>query len=100
MVHTCENYAILNLYGISSNILNYQMWGFGMAVSYKPLFKLMIDRNIRKGDIVRMSGVAYSTLGKMANGENVNMSVVEKVCLALNCKIEDVVEILPEQSEK
>lgn len=71
-----------------------------MAVSYKPLFKLMIDRNIRKGDIVRMSGVAYSTLGKMANGENVNMSVVEKICLALDCKIEDVVEILPEQSEK
>ena len=53
-----------------------------MAVSYKPLFKLMIDRNIRKGDIVRMSGVAYSTLGKMANGENVNMSIVEKICLA------------------
>ncbi len=71
-----------------------------MAVSYKPLFKLMIDRNIRKGDIVRMSGVSYSTLGKMTNGENVNMSVVEKICLALDCKIEDVVEILPEKSEK
>ncbi len=71
-----------------------------MAVSYKPLFKLMIDRNIRKGDIVRMSGVAYSTLGKMANGENVNMSVVEKICLALDCKIEEVVEILSKQSEE
>lgn len=71
-----------------------------MAVSYKPLFKLMIDRDIKKGDIVRMSGVAYSTLGKMANGENVNMSVVEKICLSLGCKIEDVVEILPEQPEK
>lgn len=71
-----------------------------MAVSYKPLFKLMIDRDIRKGDLVRMSGVAYSTLGKMANGENVNMSVVEKICLVLGCKIEDVVEILPEQPEQ
>lgn len=71
-----------------------------MAVSYKPLFKLMIDRDIKKGDIVRMSGVAYSTLGKMANGENVNMSVVEKICLALNCRIEDVVEILPDKPEK
>lgn len=68
-----------------------------MAVSYKPLFKLMIDREIKKGDIVRMSGVAYSTLGKMANGENVNMSVVEKICLALECRIEDVVEILPDK---
>lgn len=68
-----------------------------MAVSYKPLFKLMIDREIKRGDIVRMSGVAYSTLGKMANGENVNMSVVEKICLALECRIEDVVEILPDK---
>lgn len=70
-----------------------------MAVSYKPLFKLMIDREIRRGDIVRMSGVAYSTLGKMANGENVNMSIVEKICLALGCRIEDVVEILPDKPE-
>ncbi len=44
-----------------------------MAVSYKPLFKLMISREIKRGDIVRMSGVAFSTLGKMANGENVNI---------------------------
>lgn len=71
-----------------------------MAVSYKPLFKLMIDRDIKRGDLVRMSGVAYSTLGKMANGENVNMSVVEKVCLALGCRIEDVVEILPDGMEE
>ncbi len=71
-----------------------------MAVSYKPLFKLMIDRDIKRGDIVRMSGVAYSTLGKMANGENVNMSVVEKICLALDCRIEEVVEILPERPEE
>lgn len=70
-----------------------------MAVSYKRLFKLMIDREINRGDIVRMSGVAYSTLGKMANGENVNMSVVEKICLALECRIEDVVEILPDKSK-
>lgn len=71
-----------------------------MAVSYKPLFKLMIDRDIKRGDLVQMSGVAYSTLGKMANGENVNMSVVEKVCLALGCRIEDVVEILPDGQGK
>ena len=71
-----------------------------MAVSYKPLFKLMIDREIKRGDIVRMSGVAYSTLGKMANGENVNMSIVEKICLALGCRIEEVVEILPDKPEQ
>ena len=45
------------------------------------------------------SGVAYSTLLKLSNGDNVNMGVIEKICLALECKIEDVVEIIPDNLE-
>lgn len=59
----------------------------------------MIDRDLKRGDVVQKSGVAYSTLGKMANGENVNMNVIEKICIALDCKIEDIVEILPDNPE-
>lgn len=70
-----------------------------MAVSYKKLFKLMIDRDMKKGELVKKSGVAYSTLLKLSNGDNVNMGVIEKICLALNCKIEDVVEIIPDSLE-
>lgn len=61
-----------------------------MAVSYKKLFKLMIDRDIKKGDLVKQSGVAYSTLLKLSNGDNVNMGVLEKICLALDCNLEDI----------
>ncbi len=70
-----------------------------MAVSYKKLFKLMIDRDMKKGELVKKSGVAYSTLLKLSNGDNVNMGVIEKICLALDCKIEDVVEIIPDSLE-
>ena len=66
-----------------------------MAVSYKPLFKLMIDKEITKGDLSKMSGVAYSTIHKMSIGENVNMSIVDRICTALDCRIDEVVEIMP-----
>ena len=70
-----------------------------MAVSYKKLFKLMIDKDMKKGDLVKKSGVAYSTLLKLSNGDNVNMGVIEKICLTLDCKIEDIVEIFPDNLE-
>lgn len=50
----------------------------------------MIDRDIKKGDLVKQSGVAYSTLLKLSNGDNVNMGVLEKICLALDCNLEDI----------
>lgn len=70
-----------------------------MAVSYKKLFKLLIDRNMRRKDLRDLTGISYSTLGKLTNGDNVNMEVVEKLCLALNCKIEEIVEIIPDGGE-
>lgn len=70
-----------------------------MAVSYKKLFKLLIDRNMRRKDLRDLTGISYSTLGKLTNGDNVNMEVIEKLCLALNCRIEEIVEIIPDGSE-
>ena len=67
-----------------------------MAVSYKKLFKLLIDRDLRRKDLREMTGISYSTLGKLANGDNVNMEVIEKLCMALNCGIEEIVEIIPD----
>lgn len=70
-----------------------------MAVSYKKLFKLLIDRNMRRKDLRDLTGISYSTLGKLTNGDNVNMEVIEKLCLALNCNIEEIVEIIPDGGE-
>ena len=74
--------------------------GHIMAVSYKKLFKLLIDRDMRRKDLRELTGISYSTLGKLTNGDNVNMEVVEKLCLALNCRIEEIVEIIPDNSEE
>lgn len=68
-------------------------------VLYKPLFKPMIDRNITKGQLVERAGVSYSMFGKMAKEENVNMSIIERICIALGCRIEDVVEILHDEPD-
>ena len=68
-----------------------------MSVSYKKLFKLLIDKNLKKKDLREMDGIGNSTMTKLANNENVTMKVMAKICSALDCKIDDVVEILPDE---
>ena len=63
-----------------------------MAVTYKKLFKLLIDRDMKKRDLAEKAGISPATISKMAAGENVTMEVVEKVCRALNCKMDDIAE--------
>lgn len=68
-----------------------------MSVSYKNLFKLLIDKDLKKKDLREMAGIGNSTMTKLANNENVTMEVMAKICSALDCKIDDVVEILPDE---
>ena len=64
-----------------------------MAVSYKPLFKLLIDKKMKKKDFAKLTGLSNSTVSKLAKEENVTMEVIDKICMNLNCKIEEIVEI-------
>lgn len=66
-----------------------------MAISYKRLFKLMIDKDLKKKDLIRMTGISYSTIRKLENGENMNVEVLEKICRALDCTFDEIVELLP-----
>ncbi len=68
-----------------------------MGVSYKKLFKLMIDRDLKKKDLREMASIGNSTMAKLANNENVTMEVMAKICNALNCKMDDIVEIIPDE---
>lgn len=68
-----------------------------MSVSYKKLFKLLIDKDLKKKDLREMAGMGNSTMTKLANNENVTMEVMAKICSALDCKIDYVVEILPDE---
>lgn len=67
-----------------------------MSVSCKKLFKLLIDKDLKKKDLREMAGIGNSTMTMLANNENVTMEVMAKICSALDCKIDDVVEILPD----
>ena len=67
-----------------------------MGVSYKKLFKLMIDRDLKKKDLRELASIGNSTMTKLANDENVTMEVMAKICNALNCKMDDIVEIIPD----
>lgn len=73
------------------------MRGIGMGVSYKKLFKLMIDRDMKKKDLRKLAGIGNSTMTKLANNENVTMEVIAKICNALECKMDDIVEIISDE---
>ena len=67
-----------------------------MAVSYKKLFKLLIDKDMKKKDFCELTGVSPSTLRKLNHGENVQMDILESICLKLPCELTDIVEIMPD----
>ena len=67
-----------------------------MAVSYKKLWKLLIDKDIKKKDLSSMAGVSPATITKMGKGGHVTTEVLVKICTALNCQVEDVMEIIPD----
>ena len=62
-------------------------------ISYKPLWHTLIEKGVRKMELVRLTGMSSGTLAKLNNDKNVSMDVIERICLALDCPIEDVVEI-------
>lgn len=70
-----------------------------MKISYKPLWKLLIDRGIKKKDICALAGISPATCTKMGKCGHVTTEVLMKICMALDCTIADIVEILPD-SEK
>ncbi|MFA0814538.1 MAG: helix-turn-helix domain-containing protein [Anaerofustis sp.] len=70
-----------------------------MIVSYKKLWKLLIDKDLKKRDLCQMAGISSASVAKLTKGENVQTDVLVKICAALSCGIEDIMEILPEQEE-
>lgn len=66
-----------------------------MGVSYKKLWKLLIDKDMKKKDLQAISGISWSSITKMSKNENVSMEVLMKICQALNCDIGDIMEIVP-----
>ena len=70
-----------------------------MAISYKPLWHLLVEKEMNKEDLKKAANITSNIVSRMSKNTYVNLDSIEKICLALNCKIEDVVEIL-EDSDK
>ena len=68
-----------------------------MAVSYKKLWKLLIDKDLKKKDLAEMAHVSTYTIGKLNRSENVNVDVLVRSCAALDCPIEDIMEVIPDE---
>ncbi len=65
-----------------------------MAASYKRLWKLLIDKDLKKKDLESLAGISHYTVGKLNKDENVTTDVLGKICKALNCNIEDIMEFV------
>ena len=71
-----------------------------MAVSYKKLWKILIDKDIKKKDLSTMAGISPATITKMGKGGHVTTEVLMKICTALNCGLDDILEVVPDCTEK
>ena len=69
-----------------------------MAVSYKKLWKLLIDKEMKKKDLRDMTGISSATITKLGRNEPVNGEVIVKICSALRCDVGDIMEIVPDES--
>ena len=67
-----------------------------MAVCYKKLWKLLIDKDMKKKDLCAQAGISSASVTKMGKNGHVTTEVLLKICTALNCQIEDIMEIIPE----
>ena len=71
-----------------------------MAASYKKLFKILIDREMKSKDLAAKAGISSATLAKMKkDGATISSDVLVKICTALDCKLDDIVEIVPNNAE-
>lgn len=67
-----------------------------MDVCYNNLFKMLIDKGLRKTEFAKEVGISANTLAKLSRNELVSMDVMVRICRRMNCTFDDVVEILPE----
>ena len=69
-----------------------------MAVSYKKLWKLLIDKDMKKKDLCAKAGISTASVTKMGKGGHVTTEVLAKICAAMDCTLDDIMEIIPEQA--
>lgn len=67
-------------------------------ISYKKLWKLLIDKKLKKKDLQKMAGISSSSIAKLGRNENVNTEIINKICNALDCDTSDIMEMESEEA--
>ena len=70
-----------------------------MQVCYNKLWKLLIDKNMKKKELAEAAGISNSLIAKLGKNENVTVEVLVRRCSALDCRIEDILELVPEDKK-
>lgn len=68
-----------------------------MTISYKKLWKLLIDKDMKKKDLQQLAGISAASVTKLGKNENVNTEIIEKICTALKCDVGDIMEMTEEK---
>lgn len=71
--------------------------GLFMTISYKKLWKLLIDKDMKKKDLQQLAGISAASVTKLGKNENVNTEIIEKICTALRCDVCDIMEMVEEK---
>lgn len=80
-------------------ISNIRVGDFDMAVSYKKLWKLLIDKDMNKEDLRKAAGITTTAMAKLGRNEDVKTSVLLKICNVLQCDISDIMEIVNQEDK-
>ena len=68
-------------------------------ISYKKLWHVLLDKDLKKKDLVSLAGVSTYTVNKLTHGENVTTDVLQRICKALECDLSDIMELLPDEPD-
>ena len=71
-----------------------------MDVNYNKLFKLLIDKELKKTEFAKAAGISANTMAKLSHNETVSMDIIVKICRYLKCSVDDIMDVLPETRVK
>ena len=70
-----------------------------MAVQYNKLFKMLIDRKMTNNQLAKQAGISLNIITRLKRGEYISMQTIEKICIALDCNVDDILEFIPESQQ-
>lgn len=71
-----------------------------MTISYKKLWKLLIDKDMKKCELQQIANISASSIAKLGKNENVNTDILVKICKALKCDLQDIMELIDNEEVK